>query len=57
LAYDNVKEKIRQSLRGEKAKQEADLYAKTLRDKATVVILLPELIEKPEKKSSASSGK
>jgi peptidyl-prolyl cis-trans isomerase C len=47
LAYDNVKEKIRQSLRGEKAKQEADLYAKTLREKANVVILLPELTQNP----------
>jgi peptidyl-prolyl cis-trans isomerase C len=56
MAYDNVKEKIRQSLREEKAKQEADLYAKSLREKASVVILLPELIQNPDKQSSASSG-
>ncbi|MGD1076304.1 MAG: peptidylprolyl isomerase [Thermodesulfovibrionales bacterium] len=42
LAYESVKEKIRQFLRDEKAKQEADLQAKTLRDKASVEILLNE---------------
>ena len=47
LAYDTVKEQIRKSLREEKAKQEADLYAKTLREKASVVILLPELTQNP----------
>ncbi len=40
LAYENVKEKIQQFLREEKARQEADLYAKTLREKASVEILL-----------------
>jgi peptidyl-prolyl cis-trans isomerase C len=40
LAYDIVKEQIRQHLRQEKAKQETDLYAKTLRAKADVEILL-----------------
>jgi len=47
LAYDNVKEQIRQSLREEKARQEADLYAKTLREKASVTILLPGLTQNP----------
>ena len=47
LAYDNVKEQIRQVLKEEKAKQEADLYAKTLREKASVTILLPELTQTP----------
>ncbi|MGD0883692.1 MAG: peptidylprolyl isomerase [Thermodesulfovibrionales bacterium] len=42
LAYESVKEKIRQFLREEKAKQEADLQAKTLREKASVQILLNE---------------
>lgn len=40
LAYESVKEKIQQFLREEKARQEADLYAKTLREKASVEILL-----------------
>ena len=40
LAYENVKDKIKQFLRDEKAKQDADLYAKTLREKARVEILL-----------------
>ncbi|MBI5237019.1 MAG: peptidylprolyl isomerase [Deltaproteobacteria bacterium] len=44
LAYENVKEKIRQFLREEKAKQEADLQAKTLREKAAVEILMKEEI-------------
>jgi peptidyl-prolyl cis-trans isomerase C len=57
MAYDNVKEKIRQSLREEKAKQEADLYAKTLREKANVTIFLSELAQNPEKQSPLSSGK
>ena len=38
LAYDNVKEQIQQYLVQEKAKQEADLHAKTLREKAVVEI-------------------
>lgn len=42
LAYDNVKEQIRQYLVQEKAKQEADLYAKKLREKAAVEIFLNE---------------
>ena len=42
LAYDSVKDKIRQYLVQEKAKQAADLYAKTLREKATVNVLLQE---------------
>jgi peptidyl-prolyl cis-trans isomerase C len=42
LAYDVVKEQIRQHLVQEKARQDADLYAKTLRDKASVEILLTE---------------
>ncbi|HKN18669.1 MAG TPA: peptidylprolyl isomerase [Dissulfurispiraceae bacterium] len=40
LAYENVKDKIKQFLREEKAKQEADLFAKNLREKARVEILL-----------------
>jgi parvulin-like peptidyl-prolyl isomerase len=40
LAYDAVKERIRKLLAQEKAKQEADRYARTLRDKASVEILL-----------------
>lgn len=44
LAYEKVKEKIRQFLRDEKAKQEADLRAKSLREKAAVEILLREEI-------------
>jgi peptidyl-prolyl cis-trans isomerase C len=42
LAYEKVKEKIRQFLRDEKAKQEADLRAKSLREKAAVEIFLRE---------------
>jgi peptidyl-prolyl cis-trans isomerase C len=42
LAYDAVKEQIRQHLAQEKARQDADLYAKTLREKASVEILLRE---------------
>ena len=42
LAYDAVKDKIRRFLIDEKAKQEADLYAKKLREKARVDVLLPE---------------
>ncbi|HEX8949506.1 MAG TPA: peptidylprolyl isomerase [Dissulfurispiraceae bacterium] len=38
LSYDSVKERIRQLLAQEKAKQEADLYAKNLREKASVEI-------------------
>jgi peptidyl-prolyl cis-trans isomerase C len=44
LAYEKVKEKIQQFLRDEKAKQEADLRAKSLREKAAVEILLREEI-------------
>jgi peptidyl-prolyl cis-trans isomerase C len=40
LAYDEVKEKVRQFLREEKAKQEAELQAKALRDKAGVEVLM-----------------
>ncbi|NTW35787.1 MAG: hypothetical protein HGB17_06600, partial [Syntrophobacteraceae bacterium] len=42
LAYDVVQEQIRQHLVQEKARQEADLYAKNLREKAVVEILLRE---------------
>lgn len=42
LAYEQVKEKIRQFLREEKAKQEAALQAKTMRAKAGVEILVNE---------------
>jgi len=42
LAYDVVKEQLRQHLVQEKARQDADLYAKTLREKASVEILLGE---------------
>jgi len=42
LAFDEVKEKIRKILRDEKAKQEADLLAKALREKAGVEIFLNE---------------
>lgn len=42
LAYEQVKEKIRQFLRVEKAKQEAELQAKALRGKAGVEILVSE---------------
>ncbi|HVP77591.1 MAG TPA: peptidylprolyl isomerase [Thermodesulfobacteriota bacterium] len=55
VAYDSVKEQIRQILRDEKAKQEADLYAKSLREKANVTILLPELAQNPEKQTNTSS--
>lgn len=44
LAYDKVKEQIRQYLLQEKAKQEADLQARKLREKADVKILLNEQI-------------
>jgi peptidyl-prolyl cis-trans isomerase C len=40
IAYEKVKEKIVQFLREEKAKQEAELQAKALREKASVEILL-----------------
>ena len=50
LAYDQVKEQIRQYLLQEKAKQEADLHAKKLREKANVEILLKEDIS-PAKRS------
>jgi len=38
LAYDTVKEQIRQRLAQEKARQDADAYAKSLREKASVEI-------------------
>ncbi len=40
MAYDTVKEQIRQRMIQEKAAQEADQYAKKLRDQATVEIFL-----------------
>jgi parvulin-like peptidyl-prolyl isomerase len=40
LSYDVVKEQIRQHLAQEKARQDADRYAKSLREKASVEILL-----------------
>ena len=42
LAYDKVKEQIRQYLLQDKAKQEADLHARKLREKSDVKILLTE---------------
>ncbi|HUI45125.1 MAG TPA: peptidylprolyl isomerase [Nitrospirota bacterium] len=42
LAYDAVKEQIRKHLAQEKARQDADQYAKNLREKASVEILLRE---------------
>lgn len=42
LAYDMVKEQLRQHLVQEKARQNAERYAKTLREKASVEILLRE---------------
>jgi peptidyl-prolyl cis-trans isomerase C len=42
LAYDSVKEQIQQYLMQEKAKQEADLQAAALREKAAVEIFLNE---------------
>lgn len=44
LAYDKVKEQIRQYLLQEKVKQEADIQARKLREKADVKILLNEQI-------------
>jgi peptidyl-prolyl cis-trans isomerase C len=49
LAYEDVKEKIRQFITEEKAKQEAELYAKTLRQKAVVKIIQAEQIEGRDK--------
>jgi parvulin-like peptidyl-prolyl isomerase len=43
LAYENVKEKVKKFLVDEKIKQEADEYARKLREKTDVKILLPEL--------------
>jgi peptidyl-prolyl cis-trans isomerase C len=43
LAYENVKEKVKKFLVDEKIKQEADNYARKLREKTDVKILLPEL--------------
>ena len=43
LAYENVKEKVKKFLVDEKIKQEADNYARKLREKTDVNILLPEL--------------
>ena len=42
LAYDNVKEQIKQLMLQEKAKKEADEYARKLREKSDVKILLNE---------------
>jgi peptidyl-prolyl cis-trans isomerase C len=55
LAYENVKEKIQQFLIEEKAKQEAELHAKTLREKANVTLFLPEL-QNPDKQTRTSAG-
>jgi peptidyl-prolyl cis-trans isomerase C len=44
LSYENVKEKIRQFLRQEKSKQQADLQAGKLREKANVEIFMKEEI-------------
>jgi peptidyl-prolyl cis-trans isomerase C len=49
LAYDAVKEQIRRHLAQEKARQEADRYAKTLREKASVEILLREEVSAAKK--------
>ena len=45
LAYENVKEKVKKFLADEKTKQEADEYARKLREKSDVKILLPELTQ------------
>ena len=45
VAFDNVKEQIKQLLLQEKAKKEADEYARKLREKSDVKILLPELTQ------------
>jgi parvulin-like peptidyl-prolyl isomerase len=45
LAYENVKEKVKKFLVDEKTKQEADKYARKLREKTDVKILMPELNE------------
>lgn len=45
VAYDNVKEQIKQLLLQDKAKKEADEYARKLREKSAVKILLPELTQ------------
>jgi len=45
VSYDNVKEQIKQLLLQEKAKKEADEYARKLREKSDVKILLPELTQ------------
>ena len=45
LAYDSVKERIRQYLMQEQARQAADVQAKKLREKAVVEILLNEEIK------------
>jgi peptidyl-prolyl cis-trans isomerase C len=42
LAYETVKDQIRQRLSQEKARQDADVYAKSLREKASVEIFLSE---------------
>jgi peptidyl-prolyl cis-trans isomerase C len=49
LSYDSVKEQIRQQLLQDKVKQEADLFAKSLREKASVEILLKEDIVSAKK--------
>lgn len=45
VAYDNVKEQIKQLLLQDKAKKEADEYARKLREKSAVKILLPDLTQ------------
>jgi peptidyl-prolyl cis-trans isomerase C len=45
VSFDNVKEQIKQLLLQEKAKKEADEYARKLREKSDVKILLPELTQ------------
>ncbi|MBF0560175.1 MAG: peptidylprolyl isomerase, partial [Nitrospirae bacterium] len=46
LAYESVKEKLRQLLLEEKAKQEADIQARKLREKADVEILVQDKASK-----------
>jgi len=50
LAYESVKDKIRQLLRDEKAKQEADQEAKKLRERADVEILIKPVSEYQSKR-------
>jgi len=44
LAYENVKEKIRKFLREDKSRQQADLQARKLREKANIEIFMKEPI-------------